>query len=94
MPKTQMYVLCDNAYLGKSLHRIVRVTKQLLVTEPTDGGALRFYRPRLESLKDGMPLVRFPKSTRSKAVDYTLKLVREAAADDKRDRGADDAHEI
>ena len=76
MTRIKMYVVCDNAYLGKSLHRIARVTKQQLVTEPTDGGVLRFYRPSLESLTDGMPLVRFPKSSRSPAVSYTLKIVK------------------
>mgnify|MGYP004645443767 CR=1 FL=1 len=79
MPKTQMYVICDNAYLGKSRHWIARVTKKLLVTEPIagGGGALRFYRPSLESLTDGMSLVPYPKSSRSSAVSYTLKIVKD-----------------
>lgn len=71
MAKT-MYVECDNAYLGYSIYRIVRGTKRLLVSEPIDGGALRFYRP--PELTDGMALVRYPKSSRSSAVSYTLKL--------------------
>lgn len=77
MEKNQIYVLCDNAYLGKSMHRIVRITKRLMVTEPTDGGPLRFYRPPVERLKTGLKLDPFPKSSRSVAVTYTLKLVKE-----------------
>ena len=81
MSKIQMFVVYDNAYIGKSLHRIARMTKQLLVSEPiNEGGAtLRFYRPRLEALTDGMELVPYPKSSRSVAVKYTLKIVREEA---------------
>lgn len=79
MPKDKMFVVEDNAYIGKALHRIARVTKQLLVSEPINdtGVTLRFYRPRLGALTDGMELVPYPKSSRSVAVKYTLKIVRE-----------------
>lgn len=73
--KTKMFVVAISPYFGRREYRIAKLTKRQLVTEPLNetGAQMRFYRPAVEGLKDGMPLTLFPKR-RYDANEYFLKL--------------------
>ena len=61
--KTELFVVSISPYFGKRIYRVAKLTKRQLVTEPLNetGARMRFYRPSVDDMKDGMPLTQFPR---------------------------------